>query len=511
MVQSVSYDGTLPTDAENVLDGLAVPLHGKALDRGQAQAFAQSATDALHQLGYPVSIVVLTDDAWAQFEAIGVLKLRAFEGDVGGVAILSNASEVNSTRLQRIVERALCGSKGVPCVLTSSALGRAELLLQDLPGITIQPPTLSAEGVDVGQTQVGIAAAASRRRFQVSVTADNYGVVSTGMNRVGASLEVDNLLHMGDIWQLSGMTTNHHQNTGAFGFSLPIGYSGLRAQASVSQATYSVSQVNATGEADSLTAGIAYPITRGYNGNWVASLDGFDVMAKQKVNGIQAFAPNHLEGLRLTVSGNAGDRPADLGLSYWSANAVLTEGQNRQNIGGVDTGGSLGSYTKLAVGGFDKQVLGSSWYTLLNVHAQMASRNLNGYEAMSLGGNTGVRAYSPSEGSLNSGVLVSAEVRRLFHLPNGGEFAPGIFIDYATGYVLHSTYTGWQTSLGYSNSNISNHRWLAGWGFGLDWVSPKQLVTASLTLGWKMPGSPESEYKPGSAKGRVLLSVALKF
>ncbi|WP_196786407.1 ShlB/FhaC/HecB family hemolysin secretion/activation protein [Burkholderia diffusa] len=510
-VQSISYEGILPADAAKVFDAVASQASGQSMDKAQTQAFVQHMTAALREAGYPVATVLLTDSEWSAFAASGALRLRVFEGDVGRAVVNRNTSAVNTVRIERTVQRALCGSKGVPCVLTSRGLERAELLLQDLPGVKLESVTLSPEGVAVGQTAVEVAVEASRPRFSGTLSVDNYGVTSSGMNRAGAGVEADNLLHMGDIWQLSGMTTNKHQNTGVFDFSIPIAYSGLRAEVNVARTVYELPQVNASGEANSATAGLSYPITRGLNGNWITSLNAFDVLAEQTVNGISASAPTHLAGVRLSLAGNAGDRSLDLGLNYWSANAMLTFGREHRNLVGVDTAGTIGQYAKLAISGFDKQMLSKNWYALLNVRAQTASRNLNSYESMGMGGVGGVRAYSSNEGSLNQGVFLSGEIRRLIRFSNGAQLAPGLFVDYITGSVLHSTYHNWQTSQGYADSNLSNHRWLAGWGVGVDWVSPKQLMTTSLTLGWRMPGSPESTYKPGSANGRVLVSVGMKF
>jgi hemolysin activation/secretion protein len=511
-LQSVNYDGTLSAQASQVLGDLERQAKGKTMDKVQAQVMAQEATAALRASGFPVATVLLQDGAWEQFQKSGVLKLRAFEGEVGRVVVRSNTSHVDSTRLQRTTEQALCADQMERCTLTTKGLERAELLLQDLPGVKLQPVLLSPEGVSVGQTSVEVTAEQSQPRVRVGASVDNYGFKSSGVYRFGASVEANNLLHMGDVWQASGMLTDKHQNTGALGFSMPIGYQGLRVQASASRTNYSLPQVGATGRADSASAGLSYPILRALNRNWTGSVEGFYVRSEQEVAGFEAFAPSHLQGVRFGLSSNAGDRPAELGMNYWSANAVLTLGRNRQDLNGFDITDTVGSYQKLAASAFGKRVLGSGWYALGNMRGQIGSRNMSTYEAMSLGGVTGVRAYSPEEGTLNEGVFLSVELRKLIPLPNGmGQLAPGVFVDYINGRVLHNPYPGWQTSLGYANPNVGNHRWLGGWGVGVDWVLPNPNVTASLTVGWKLPGSPDSEYKPGSAKARVLFSLAAKF
>jgi hemolysin activation/secretion protein len=189
----------------------------------------------------------------------------------------------------------------------------------------------------------------------------------------------------------------------------------------------------------------------------------------------------------------------------------LTFGRKSQDVVGIDTTGMVGNYTKVSLSLLDKQVLNKDWYALFNMRAQLGSRNLDAYEAMSVGGVTGVRAFSASEGSLNNALFLSTELRRLVRLPDGSQIAPGVFIDYITGRVVHSPYAGWQTSLGYADPNLSNHRWLAAWGLGVDWVSPKGMFNASMTIAWKLPGSPDSVVSPGSARARVLLSAGLKF
>lgn len=511
-LQAVTYDGVLSAQASKVLGNLEEQAKGKAMDKMQAQVMAQEATAALRSGGFPVATVLLPDGAWEQYQKSGVLHLRTFEGEVGRVVVRSNTSQVDSTRLQRTTEQALCADQVLHCTLTTDGLERAELLLQDLPGVKLQPVLLSPEGVGVGQTSVEVTAEQSERRVRVGVSTDNYGFKSSGVYRFGASVEANNLLHMGDVWQVSGMLTDKHQNTGALAFSMPLGYQGLRVEANAARTNYSLPQVGATGRADSVAAGLNYPILRALNRNWIGSVEGFYVRSEQSVAGLEAFAPSHLEGVRFGLSSNAGDRPAELGLNYWSANTFLTLGRNRQDLNGFDTTDTVGSYQKLAASAFGKRVLGSGWYLLGNARAQIGSRNMSTYEAMSLGGVTGVRAYSAEEGTLNDGVFLSAELRKLVNLPKGmGQLAPGVFVDYINGRVLHNPYPGWQTSMGYANPNVGNHRWLGGWGVGVDWVLPNPNVTASVTVGWKLPGSPDSEYKPGSAKARVLFSLAGKF
>jgi hemolysin activation/secretion protein len=392
-------------------------------------------------------------------------------------------------------------------VLTTGGLERATLLLQDLPGVSLKPITLSAEGVDVGQTAIGVSVSASQSQVTGGASIDNYGVSSSGRNRLGATVQAANLLHQGDVLNLGFQTTSQYQNTGLFGVSFPLGYSGLRLGGNISRTVYPLAQVGARGKAVTGDVGLSYPLTRALNGNWNLSLDGYDTLSEATIGDQTAFAPRHLLGMRLGLSANAGDRPMTLGESYWSTSLVLTAGQVSQSLPGADTTGTIGGYTKLALTALDRQVLPGGWYTLVNFRGQVSNTNLDSYEALGVGGSTGVRAYSSEEGSVQEGMLLSVELRRLFELPDGSRLAPGVFFDYLNGYILHTPYAGWQTSLGYANPNQSNHRALAAWGLGVDWVSKH--LTAGVTLGWKLPGSADSVSNPGSARWRVLFTLGL--
>jgi len=509
-VKQVSLDGELSATIRGSIETETQKLIGKTVDRAQAQSVAQQLTDILRKAGYPVGTILVTDQEWTSFIHSGDLHLRVFQGEVGRVVVQKNNSQVSNTRLQRTAMQALCGRTESSCALTSEGIERAELLLQDLPGVQLDLVSLSPEGVGVGQTSVGINADASERRLTGAVSVDNYGVVASGITRFNVGGQFSNLFHQGDVFQLGGQVTNRGQYTGLVGFSMPLGYSGWRVAGSAARTSYDLPQVDASGMAATGDIGISYPIARALDKNWVVGLDGYDTVSKQTVNDESAFAPRHLAGVRLSLVGNAGDRALDQGGSFWSGSLVGTAGRVAQSLPGLDITNTVGHYDKLAASLFDKQMLGNSnWYTLVNLHAQVADRNLDPYEAMSVGGVTGVRGYSASEGTVNQGVLLSTELRRLFVLPDGSKLAPGVWIDYLYGKVLHDPYPGWQTALGYTNSSMSNERSLGAWGLGLDYASPLG-INGALTIGWKMPGSKPSAVGDGGGP-YVLVTVGTRF
>ncbi|WP_267220370.1 hypothetical protein [Dyella silvae] len=133
----------------------------------------------------------------AAFFQTGELRLTVLEGHVGAVT-LNNSSRVNDDRLARLATEALCpDGVGDACPLTAKHLERAQLLLQDEPGVSVAPTALSPEGVAVGQTSVNLTTTSSIPLVSGYAGIDNYGIPASGMNRLGAGVVLTDLLHAG--------------------------------------------------------------------------------------------------------------------------------------------------------------------------------------------------------------------------------------------------------------------------------------------------------------------------
>lgn len=508
----VRWQGLSDDHARRVLDAAMAARRLETLDPTQLDDLCQQLTQELREAGFLVAQVVATSQDLASWRGDGEHTLSVFEGKVGLIA-LHNSSRVADARLQRLASRALCPQGvGENCLLTAARLERAELLLQDVPGVRLDPVELSAQGVEVGQTAVGITTTPSAPVLGAYVGADSYGIASSGAERINVGATFTNLLHVGDVLQLSGMATNRHQYVGELQASAPLDSSGLRGVVGASHLLYALPQVGAHGNADTVSAGVAYPLRRGLEGNWTLSLDAMDSISRQYVAGSSAFEPRKIAAARLTLSGNAGDRPIQLGDSYWSSTLAWKYGHVTQGLqGATDASGQLGNFTKVNADLLGKLNIGrSNWYLLCNVRAQFASGNLDGSEKMPIGGQAGVRAYRADEGSLDTGLLASFEARRLFTLPNGDRVSIGPILDFGTGSINQHPYLGWQVMNGYADARLSNRRTVASWGIGADLVSSRG-YSASVTWSTRMPGSADSVNYPGSARSRVLLSMSMKF
>lgn len=510
-LQGVKWAGPIQPRMRAVLAGAVAGELGRRLDLAEAQGMASEATLRLRQAGDLVALVVLTQQSWQRFQRTGSLTFRVFEGNVGAVRVQSNTSHVADARLERIAREALCPRGLGNCVLSKRGMERAQLLLQDTPGVRLAPLALTPHGVGLGQTAVEIAASASEAQVTGAVSLDDYGVPQSGENRAAVSVSANNLLHTGDVWTGSFQDTDRNEATGALGLSLPLGYRGWRLDLNGARTTYAVPLVQASGTATTATAGVSYPLVRGLGSDWRVSLDGVWTRSELTVLGLPAAAPRRIMAGEATLSGDSGERSDLLRGDTWSAALSVLSGTVSQYLAVPDTTGVLGGFTKVTANALAKVNLDKGGlYTLWSLRGQWSDHNLDPYEELPVGGVTGVRAFSAAEGSLTRGVFSTLELRQRL-LWQGIVLAPGVFVDYANGSFLAHPYSSWQLNLGYANSGLPNHRVWSDYGLGLDWASPLG-VTVSVVWATRMPGSARPLYRPpGSALNRWLGSASWRF
>jgi hypothetical protein len=97
-------------------------------------------------------------------------------------------------------------------VIAAAPLERGLLLMSDLPGVTVQSTLTPGQQVGTSDLLVDVDDA---RRVQGSIDADNEGNVYTGRVRIGGTLQVNDLLGIGD--QFNGTHLRRHQRRPAVG------------------------------------------------------------------------------------------------------------------------------------------------------------------------------------------------------------------------------------------------------------------------------------------------------
>lgn len=501
-----------PGQVVAVLKPFATSWRGQVADRKNINAWSDTLTQALHAAGYPIGQVLVRAEDMKQAEQTHVLQFTVYLGAIGRLDV-QNTSRVKEARLRRTLEHALCDAGkpiGQGCVLESARLERATQLVQDIPGVTLGgAPALDSQGVGTGQTHMTVETVPVGQAVSYDAIADNQGTDATGVLRLGATVSASNILGEGDAYSASLYTTNKHMWSGTLGASGPLGYDGLRWSLAAGRSLYSINNdVQVKAVADTVSAGVVYPFVRGLDANVYGAFDVLDTHTNTRYFGFNV--QTHLYAGRFTLSGNNGDRAQQLGLSQWQGSVALTMG-DQSNDDAEDVGPQrAGHYTKLAASVVRRQNLTSSgdFFAVANIRGQLASKNLDYSEMLSLGGLNGVRAYRADEGSVNQGVIASLDFRWRWVLPKSGQILPGVFVDVADGQLNRDPWLGWQA--GYPTvPDVSNRRFLADYGVALDWVSTSGFTT-SLAWARRFAFAQDSWIEPGSAGSRFWLSFTWK-
>ena len=158
---------------------------------------------------------------------------------------------------------------------------------------------------------------------------------------------------------------------------------------------------------------------------------------------------------------------------------------------GYDTEGDFSKFTlQLA----RLQYLAPKLSLFLGTGMQRASKNLDTYEKLSLGGPKAVRAYASGEVLVDDGWLATVEMRYALR-PEASLFA---FYDAAHGDQFHTPRA--------IDGDVS--RSLRGYGVGFNWSKPDK-VTINLSIAWRASGPGLTD--GGDRNPRVFWSIQKAF
>jgi hemolysin activation/secretion protein len=249
---------------------------------------------------------------------------------------------------------------------------------------------------------------------------DNYGNRYTGAYRLGASIDVNSPLNMGDLLSLRALSSGPNMKYARLAYQLPIGVSGLKLGGAYYDTQYKLGEsfaaTQAHGSASSSSLFVTYPFVRSVAANLYGTLNW---EYKKLQDQTDAVVSNVEKQVMLVTAGLSGNRQDALwGGGFSSFSIALTTGQLSMDAQSLATdsastsANSHGSFSKLAYSARRQQTLGNGYSMLLSVSGQQANKNLNSSEKFSLGGALGVRAYPQGEGSGDQGLLANIELQR---------------------------------------------------------------------------------------------------
>ena len=411
---------------------------GSELSLTDLRGMAARIANFYHRNGYFVAQAYLP----AQDIKDGIVTIAVIDGQYGKVT-LNNQTNVSNSLANGLLSGLNSGD-----VVASAPLENRLLLLSDLPGVKVNSTLVP--GATVGSSDL-IVNMTPGRRISGSIDADNAGNLYTGANRIGATVNFNEPLGLGDVASLRVLTSGSGLNYARGSYQLQLG----KATAGVAYSAlayelgdiYAPLQANGTAKVASLYG--SYPLIRSRNSNLYAGLVYDAKTFQDKIDSTGAVSDKKAQVLTASLSGNQRDGVGGGGVTGYSL--ALSTG----NIdgGSADTNGH---FNKLGFSLSRLQRVTDTVSLSAVANGQLASKALDVSEQMELGGMYGVRAYPEGEGYGDEGVVVNLEAR--MQVPKFSDSMPGQlqligFVDAGTVRAHHA----------------GNRRTLSGAGVGLNW------------------------------------------
>lgn len=454
VVRSLRVQGAV-VFAEPELLALTGFRPGAELSLAELQAMADRIAAHYRRNGYFVAQAYLP----AQDVRDGAVTIAVSEGRLGAVQ-LRNSSPVSDRVAQGMLAGLAPGD-----VLATPAVERRLLLLSDLPGVDVRSTLVP--GASVGSSDL-VVDLEPGRRVTGSVDADNAGNRYTGAWRLGATVNVNEPLGLGDVASLRVLTSRGLKYARA-SYQLQVGVG--QVGAAYSWLDYSLGRefesLGAHGNARIASIYGRYPVVRSRNDNLYVQLALDAKEFEDHVDAVPATTERNSRVLMASVFGDHRDGFGGGGLSSYAltwATGELDIETPAARAQDALTARSNGHFDKFSFSAMRLQRLGGPFSVYAGVNGQLASKNLDVSEKMSLGGMSGVRAYPEGEAYADEGALLAVEGR--MDLPPLAASWPGrmqllAFVDAGRVRMNHSP---WAAG--------ANRRTLSGWGLGANWGDP---------------------------------------
>lgn len=338
----------------------------------------------------------------------GVVTIAVLEGQYGKISF-RNQSTVSNSLLASQTDALRSGD-----VVTTAPLESSLMLLSDIPGITVT--STLAPGASVGSSDL-IIDVTPGRRVTGSIDADNAGSRYTGQNRLGATVNVNELLGLGDVASLRVLSSGDGLQYGRASYQMQFGKA--RGGIAYSKLNYELGKEFAPLQAHG-TAAIAsifgsYPLIRSRDTNLWAQL-AYD--AKRFTDEIDLTGSRSDKKAKVLMASLYGDHRDLLGSGTNAYSLTLSSGELdiiTPELLMIDAASarSNGHFSKLAYSASRVQRMTDTVSLSAAVNGQFASKNLDVSEKMVLGGMNAVRAYPEGETYADQGHVLSLEARLL--------------------------------------------------------------------------------------------------
>ena len=413
-VSKFTFSGnTLFTDEQ--LEAVVQDFIGKELDF-EGLTDAATKVRAFHrERGYFLAQAYLPQQAIRN----GVVEIAVIEGRIGIV-------ELQRRPATRLAEWLLAGILNAHLktgdIITETGLEKPLLLINDLPTASVTSEIRPSATIGAADLRVNVDQGVGL--FNGYIDFDNHGSRFTGEYRLGASVNMNNPLTIGDQATFRVFGTDEQMYFGRAAYLVPLGFYGTRIGLSVTQFSYTLAKdfapLLASGEGLVKSAFAFHPLYRTRNTNLIAQFAYEDKRLFDRIDATNTVEDRFIDSIK---GGAVGDfRDAFLGGGLNAFSLTYTQGDLKISptaVAQADVAPGTGLNT---VGTFRKwnydfkrlNRVTENMNVLFALSGQQASKNLASAEKMSLGGPNGVRAYPVGEANGDSGNLITTELRYIW-------------------------------------------------------------------------------------------------
>ncbi len=449
------------------------------------------------ELGYYLAYAYVPEQAAEG----GVIRLAVLEGRLDEVVLnWRDGLAVDRDVVQAYLDRLPRGE-----VLKVGDIERVVFLVNDLRGMTarfeLTPGRLPG-------TATLVVTPTAEKRSTGKLELDANGTDALGLYRATGLLQVNSPLGRGDGLTLNALASS----TGGLAFALlgyntPLGSDGFKLGASLSAVKYQLDTdafpLDLHGTAATVNVYGLYPVVRARNLNLFALLS-----LEQKTYDDRNLNSGAKRKVELATLGTTGDfRDSLFGGAVNTYELNVLSGRVTPLQGNSPNLEDDARFTKLTYGFSRLQDLVTGRALIYtSLRGQHALNNLDTTEQFRLGGADAVRAFASGEGSGDSGVVGTLELRLLPPEAWFGrlarEFVVSAFVD--AGYVQYR----YRPRAGNLPATEANHMLLSGAGVGLAWVRAGEYslrLSVARATGGTLRGATS---KPGT---RAYLQAAMLF
>ncbi|GAC1390338.1 MAG: ShlB/FhaC/HecB family hemolysin secretion/activation protein [Variovorax sp.] len=425
---------------------------GSELSLSQLREMAARITAHYRAHGYFVALAYLPQ----QEVKDNVVTIAVSEGEYREVTLR------NSSRLSdRVVRNGLEGIRAGDAIVAAPLESRL-LLLSDLPGVNVRSTLVP--GASVGTSDL-IVDVTPGQLLSGSIDADNAGNPYTGRYRVGATVNLNDPLGLGDVLSLRLLTSGEGLNYARASYQLQVG----KGQVGVaySRLDYKLGRefesLHAHGTAEIASVFGRYPLLRSRNDNLSVQLAYDSKKFRDRIDSVPSMTDKKARVWMTSLYGDHLDAggQTSYGLT-WSSGTI--DIQTPEALAADAAGArSNGRFNKLSFNASRSQSLAGPFSVYAGINGQIASKNLDVSEKMELGGMNAVRAYPEGEAYADEGYVLTVEGRMQLPDPVAvpGHLQLVAFAD--AGSVRTATHP-WVDG--------QNRRSLSGAGVGIHWSDP---------------------------------------